>query len=214
MIALVNDFVLFPHRANYGTEPSWQRRWENQVVDSEFGEESRAGLRAVPRVLIQWGITSRDIAEQSQLMDRILAARKSGKACAPHWGRGSELAAAVTGTAVAIESDSTWPWQAGDFAFLVDDAGDYDAIEVDSVGVSSFTLVSPVTRSYHAGTFVWPLVFGKFGCDNYRALTARVGEASMSITELTSRDAETVGSTTPNPGGIGYWYLEDDFEVQ
>ena len=212
-VATINGFVLFPHRANYGTEPTWERRWESQVADSEFGSESRTALRAVPRVMIRWGVTSRDIAEQSQLMDRIVAARRSGRACSPMWGRGSELASTVTGAAVSLEP-TLWNWREGDFAFFVDDAGNFDCIEVAAVGVNSLTLLSPVSRSYHSGNYIWPLIFGRFGADNVQALTARNGQCSLSITELTSRDAETVGATTPGGEGVGSWIIEDDNEVQ
>jgi hypothetical protein len=212
-VQLVNGHVLFPHRANYGELPQWERRWQNEVVDSEFGQESRFALREVPRVMIKWKVTSADIAENSQLADRILAAKKSGLACAPYWGRGSELAAIVSGSTIEIEA-SLWPWAQDDYCLLIDASGNFEVGQLAGVAGSTLTLTGPVARPYHSGGFVWPLIFGQFAADGLSALTARFGEATLTIVELTSPDTVGIGTPSPGPDGIGEWIIEDTFVCQ
>lgn len=213
-VELVNGHVLFPHRSNWSTPPDMDRSWQSNVIDSEFGDETRFSLRQFPRRTVRWYVTARDLTEQSQLADRILAAKRSGLACAPAWGRSCELAAAVTAAAVQVEP-TLWPWAQGDFLLLIDDGGNHDARQVASVLGNVLTLSVPVSRPYHAGLLIWPLIFGKFVADSLQLITMRNGHATLSISELTSPDsADRLGTPGPGGEGIGFWYVEQDFVVQ
>lgn len=200
-VELVNSHVLIAHRANYGDSPDWERKWSSDVVDSEFGEESRFAQRLVPRAMLKWTVTAAELAEQSQLADRIMAAKKLGKACAPYWGRGSELAIHASEDTATIET-SFWPWAIGDYIIFIDDNGNFDVRQLDNVAGTSLTLNAPLSRLYRSGTFCWPLIFGRFNCDNMKALTQRNGEVAMSIQELTSPDAEAIGTADAPIDGI------------
>ena len=212
-VELVNDHVLLPMRANYADAPVADRRWQNTLEDAEFGNESRFALRSVPRRSVRWRVTPSDIQQNARLLDQIIAARKSGLACAPFFGRGSEIAVEVTGTTLEIEP-TLWEWNEGDYLILIDEAGGYDVRQVETVVGETITLDSAVSRAYGCGLFVWPLIFGRFDCDSLSALRAEIGEASLSVQELTSGEAETVGVAGPPIDGIGGWIIEDTFIVQ
>lgn len=212
-VETVNGHVLIPMRANYAQAPSTDRAWQNSVDDAEFGNESRFALRAVPRRTVRWKVTTEDIQQNARLVDQILAAKKSGLACVPFFGRGSEIAAQVTGTTLEIEP-TLWPWAEDDYLILIDGEGNYDVRQVAAIVGETITLDSPVTQPYGCGLFVWPLLFGKFDCDGLSALRAELGEASMAIQELTSTESETVGVAGPPIDGIGGWIIEDTFIVQ
>ncbi len=183
------------------------------IEDAEFGNESRHAMRAAPRRSVRWKVTPTDIQENAGLIDRILAAKKSGLACAPFFGRGSEIATEVSGTTLEIEP-TLWTWAEGDYLILIDDAGNYDVRQVEAIAGETITLDSAVSRSYGCGLFVWPLLFGRFNCDGLNALRAEIGEASLTVQELTSAEAETVGVAGPPIDGIGGWIIEDTFIVQ
>jgi len=211
-VETVNGHVLFPHEANYGEAPRIERWWETEVADSEFGQESRFGLRAVPRKVLQWTVTAKDLQEQSQLADRILTAMRSSLACAPHWGRGSELVNRVTAATVTIET-SLWPWAADDYLIFIDEDGDYEVAQILTAVGTTITLTQSVS-SPHAGVYIWPLIFGRFSIDGYSLLTSRQGQATITIAELTSPESETVGTASPEIDGIGGWIIGDTFIVE
>lgn len=211
-VETVNGHVLFPHQANFGAAPSLDRWWETEIADSEFGQESRFGLRAVPRKVLKWDVTAQDLQEQSQLADRILAAMRSGLACAPHWGRGSVLVNRVTGVTVTIET-SLWPWAADDYLIFIDDNGDYEVAQILTAVGTTITLTASVA-SPHSSVYVWPLIFGRFSVDGYSLLTSRHGQATLAISELTSPESVTVGTQGPAIDGIGGWIIGDTFIVE
>lgn len=212
-VELVNGHVLIPQRANYADTPSTERRWQNEVDEAEWGNESRFALRSVARRAVRWRVTPGDIQDNAGLIDCILAAKKSGLACAPFYGRGSEIAQTVSGTTLEIEP-TLWPWAQGDYLILIDDAGNYDVRQVDAIAGETITLDSAVSRPYGCGLFVWPLLFGKFNCDGLSALRAELGEASLTVQELTSAESQTIGVAGPPIDGIGGWIIEDTFIVQ
>lgn len=218
VLTINGGHVLFPHRVNTAQDPTWEKRWENQIADSEFGRESRASLRKASRLTLRWTVTSLDVAEDNQLADRILAAKKTGLAAAPLWGRGSQLAFDASGSQAILEP-TLWQWRPGDWAFFLDASGNFDAALVDSldpfgVGGPVLNLATPLAGSYRAGELVWPIIMGKFSADNLSGLTPQHGQAQLSISELTSRDAAGLGAYGPQLDGVGYWIIEDTNIVQ
>jgi hypothetical protein len=211
-VTTISGYTLFPHRANYAAQPRLDRVWTTGITDSERGQEQRIALRAVPRRMLQWTITADDLEKFSQLADRILSAAKSGRACAPLWGRGSELASDASGSTVVLTS-TAWPWLAGDRLFFLDDDDGYEIATVASVAGTTLTLATPLAAT-HAGEFIWPLIFGRFSADNLGLLTSRHGQAQLTISELTSPDAATLGAEVAQIDGVGGWIIGDTFIVQ
>ena len=60
----------------------------------------------------------------------------------------------------------------------------------------------------------WPLLFGKFTCDDFAAIVSHRGEGRLVLTELTSAQAVQVGAIPPSGlGGIGAMIIADTFQV-
>lgn len=212
-VELVNGHVLLPHVANYAREPEWNRAFQNEIVDSEFGAESRFALRGVSRLGLSWSVTTQDIQDDARLIDRIIAAKKTGLACSPAFGRGIKLATNVTGTAVVI-APTLWPLAQNDYVLLSNGSDAYDVRQLAAVAGVNLTLSAAVSRTYYSGTFLWPLIFGRFSCDAIDALLSEIGEASLSIRQKTSHQAATVGTADAPIDGIGGWIIDDTFIVQ
>ena len=211
-VELVNSHVLFPHVANYDTPIRWDRIWESGIVDSEFGKESRFALRSVPLLGLSWDITARNLQDDARLLDRIMAARKSGLGCVPAFGRGIELASAASGTAVVI-APTFWPLAVNDWMIFLGDGGAYDVRQIGAVAGVNVTLATALSRMYYAGTLCWPLVFGKFDCDGLEALVSDSGSASASLRQMTSNRAATVGTAGTPINGIGGWIINGNFVI-
>jgi hypothetical protein len=212
-VNLINDFVLFPNPANWADAPTWKRIWETEVSESVTGAESRNALRSQPRVTLSWLITPRTLPEQLQLDDRLRAAAKSGKACAPLWGRASILAANVTNTTVNLSAPS-WNWRVGDYIFFLDTNGNYDVRQLSAVIGAAFTLSQTVSRTYLAGSQVWPILFGKFSSENMEAVTSWHGSVNVTIQEMTPSGSAVVGSfTNGSDVGIGVMKIGSTFIV-
>src|SRR6187431_2264601 len=93
---IIDGHVLIPHRANWREQPDWQRAWRTEIGGGLVGHEARIAPRVAPRIRLSWTISARDLQDRALLEARLIAARKSGKACAPYWGRSCVLAADVT----------------------------------------------------------------------------------------------------------------------
>lgn len=218
-LTVVNDHVLFPHRANWATDPEWTRTWQSKITTGLKGPESRSAMRATPRVSLKWEPSIRNLQEQNQLDDRIRAALKSGKACCPFWGRASLLQLACTSTTATLQS-TPWPWAIGDSIFFLDQATrEWNVRSLTNVSGSVLTLNTAVSRTWLANTPVWPLLFGKLDEATMAAETNHFSRCPIAIVETSPAGAgETVGEyTPPDPDpdlGIGDMEIGDSFLVR
>jgi len=203
-VETINGHVLFPHAPNWETEPDWQRSWQTFISDAVAGQESRFGMRDQALTRLDWTVLALDLQERARLEDRMLAAKKSGKACAPHWGRASMLASPVTSTTVTVAA-TVWPWAVDDYLFLMDDFRNYDARKILTVAGNVLTLTAAVSRTYAAGLQVWPLIYGKFVADSMDGVTSHHGETALGIQELRSPATATVGTMGSAGTGVGGW---------
>jgi hypothetical protein len=205
--------VLIPHRCNWREEPDWQREWENEVADGVIGNQRRRGMRVQPRVRLAWTISPRDLQEHSLLNERIRAARKSGLACAPFWGRASVLSANLTGQTLLMEA-TTWGWAVNDFVFLMDADGNFEVRQIEQViSTQELRLLKAVGRTYAAGLQVWPLVFGKLIAEDMPAETSHRGNIRCAIQELVSPATSGVGAFNITGRGIGVMRIGSTFIV-
>lgn len=213
-VELVNGHVLIPHVANYRDAPSWERRWQNEIDGSEFGNESRFGLRSIPLQSFRCKISSADLPQNSRLLGQIIAAKKSGLACLPAFGRGIEISNPVIAgeTLIGVEPYS-WIFSGTSYVLLMDENGNHDARQVISA-FGGIEVDSPLSRGYRGGTFLWPLVFGKFYCDGIAAMNQEIGEITVGVYEIQSPYSASIGVADPPVDGIGGWIIEDTFIVQ
>ncbi len=213
MIELVNDHVLFPELANWFEKPLWQRRWQTEISSAVTGAESRIALRAEPRASLTWLVTPVNMPDQAIFDDQIRAAKEGGFACAPYAGRAFILQGDVDADTAGLDRD--WPGTFALFVLFITSSGLYEVREVAAAGTDTITLDQAVARTYAAGTFCWPLIFGKFTCEDMPARSPAYGPLKITIEELVSPASEQLGEVVADTSeGIGSWAVGPTLEVQ
>ncbi len=214
----INGHILFPDPANWATEPSLSTAWQTGIATGLLGGEARAGFRPLPVAALTWLVTAWHLQQQIDLDARIRAAKKSGRACAPYAGYGSELAAPCNASAALTLESAAYPWAAGDWIFVRGQSfagpdAPYEVKQVQSVIGLALTLTAALTLNYAAGLQVWPLLFGRFTCGQMDALVSHRGQLPITITELTPAHTSQIGEVEHSGTGIGVWVVEEDFVV-
>lgn len=236
-VTLINGFVVLPHPADWSVKPSWRRRWQTGVATALTGAERRQSLRNMGREQLSYGISALSLEERALLDERLDAATKSSLACCPFWGRGSQVVGDVTAnTAVIVEP--FWPFAVGDWVFLMDAFRNYDLLQVteiqhpaptadsdlvtadsagftaDEEGIPTLMFSVNVSRTYPAGSLIWPMLFGKFSSDKETAGTSWHGDVKVTVTELKARHQLVIGTPPHGEGvGIGSWAVSSTFKV-
>ena len=192
-VELINGHVLIPHAHNWRQNISWSRKPQTARLQGLTGREQRTTLR--PRPLISMTILPAviDANEQARLEDSVRAARKSGKAAVPYWGRGQVLSGAASGSSVPLES-TPWVPAAGDYVFFGTTTA-HEVRLVSSYAAGAITLSSSLTGTYAAGEMVWPVLFGKITTDNEALITSHRGEMGITFAEVESTDLAGLGGT-------------------
>lgn len=212
-VELINNHVLFPHPANWNFLPQWSRRWQSEISDGVTGAESRFALRTQPRQTLSFLISPRNAIEQALLDARMLAAKKSGKACAPFHGRASVLNAECSTDSVVLQS-AFWPWAVGDTIFFRQNSLEYETRTLTAVDGVNLTLNAAVDDTYAAGALVWPMFYGKFSAEDLGVVTNQRGAIRVTLSELIAPSSAQVGELEgPVGAGIGVMELEDTFVV-
>lgn len=205
MTQLVNTkYVLLPFLADWSTPPAWQRDWETYISSSIAGNETRSGMRAQPRVTLVFSAKPTEIMDVATIEDFIRAGAKAGYVCVPFHGRAYTLQADCTANAATLERD--WNAALSGWIILFDDQENYEVQQVTAANGNIITLAGNVARTYRAGLFAWPLLFGKLipgtatgiapdGAENFR----------LTIKEETAAATTQIGNAGNNSGtGVGY----------
>ena len=202
---LINDHVILPHAPNWSSAPAWSRRWQTAVADGVTGAESRSALRVVPRTSLKWVISPAEQNESALLVPRLRAALKSGRACAPYWGRGCAIITFETTSSVRLAT--AWPWAVGEYIFFMDAWRSWECrlvIDVEDAG-SGQPLVwcaTPLTGNYAAAKLAWPMLFGEISAPDLEAVTAHHADVQIELREKSApASATVVGAYTPPVGG-------------
>jgi hypothetical protein len=181
-VQLVNGYVLFPNPPDWGDRLRLRREWRTTVAEGVTGAEDRSSFRHLPLRGIEYGVLPLSLEEDRKLIARVLAAKRSGLAAVPFWGRGIGLASVATGTTVILADEDAWEWSPDDYVFFSDQ--DPDACEVgqvQAVSGATLTLKSALAGSYRG--FCWPLIFGLFRCEALSVLTSHHGSLRIAVIE-------------------------------
>jgi hypothetical protein len=214
MVTLVNNHVLFSLMADRKVQPEWSRTGQSDVVAAVTAAESRRAMRVMPRVRLSFLISPRNLAEQIELDNCVMAASKSGLAAAPYHGRSSSISS-VASTSVVLNNN--FSWAVGDYLFLRSASGFEvrlltSAILTSDLWTLGFT--GALTGDYSAGNLAWPLLFGEFATEEMEALSPQYGPVKIAITELISARTVQVGElVAPGGSGIGSMIIGETFIV-
>ncbi|MCP5525015.1 MAG: hypothetical protein H7A46_26120 [Verrucomicrobiales bacterium] len=189
-VQTVNGHVLLPHLPDWASPVAWQRAWQCQVGRSVGGSEGRLSVRERPRVTLRWELIPVNVTEQSLMHARLRAARKSGYACAPYWGRGLKIIA-VAGAVLTLAS-TAWPFLQGDDWLLIrrlDVAAPeaWELCQVVTAAEADITLTVGPTYDWSVDAFVWPLLFGRFNCGDLSHRTDWHARVQCELRQLVTR---------------------------
>jgi len=181
-VELVNGFVLLPQAPDWNVKPQFRREWRSNIADAVTGKEDRLSFRHLPLRGIEFQVTPYTLEEYRRLLARVLVAKQSGWAAVPLWGRGSVLAVPAFGDSVTLASEDAWAWSVDDYVFFSNLEPDaYEVRQVAGVAGASLTLDQALARTYKR--FCWPIVLGRFRCDDLRTLTSHHGSVRISVLE-------------------------------
>ncbi len=193
-VELVNGFVLLPHAPDWNVKPQFRREWRSTIADAVTGNEDRSSFRPLPLRGIEFQVTPYTLEEYRHLLGRVLAAKKVGWAAVPLWGRGSVLAGSASGNSITLASGGTWSYTVDDFVFFSnlepDQPDAYEVRRVEDIVGSTLTLDQALSRAYRR--FCWPILLGRFRCDDSRALTSHHGSVRISVLERDTRSTFNV----------------------
>lgn len=190
-VETVNGFVLLPHAPDWNVKPQFRREWRSTITDAVTGNEDRLSCRPLPLRGVEFQVTPYSFEEYRRLLARVLAARKSGWAAIPLWGRGCALASPASGDTVQLVSEDAWAWRVDDFVFFTqldpDEPEAFETRQVKRAEGATLTLDQALSRTYRR--FCWPLILGRFNANDISTLTSRHGSIRIGVLE---RDTRTV----------------------
>ncbi len=172
-VTTYNDAVVIPHAPDWRQPVEWSRSWDTRIESAVTGSEARVGLRLKPREKIRFRLVPLDLAERLAMVARLKAAAKAGLALVPHWGRGATLTGVAAGSSLTVVADS-FKAQPGDLVFVHSgDIEDWESFDVAEVAVHrnrTLSLASSLSRSYPAGSRVFPTITGRITVGELEAL--------------------------------------------
>jgi hypothetical protein len=200
----INGYTLFPHQADWSTQPDWEGDWESGIGTGVLGNEQRLGLRALPLHSITYAITAASLQERCRLDARLDQALKSGLAAVPYFGMGSPLAvpANAGGNSVTVQDAvNPWAWAIGDYAVLLGlDDTVYDVLPVTGVAGNVLSFGAGALTYSWVAVWVRPLMFGKFTAQKQQPLSNWWVPLKLTVKQLTNTRSAQVGVAAPAIG--------------
>lgn len=185
-ITTVSDHILLPHQADWTKRPTLERLWRSGVDTALSGAEDRASVRPAAWMKLTFQVLPFNHIERARFDDRMRAALKAGKIAVPLWSRPVKLSeAAASGHAQLNLVRSNHGIEAGKYVLVQPDVpasfDTWDLCLVDSVSGARLNLAAGISNDYEAGTFCWPLLFGKPIPDKFQTLNPARGRYSVSV---------------------------------
>lgn len=172
-LATYSGDVVIPHRPDWRQRVAWSRAWDTSIESGLTGAEDRRAMRLKPRERIVFRVIPWNAEERIRLLERLKAGVKAGRVLVPNWGRGATLAAGASGTSLAIASPA-FTIHSGNPVFIgqpdIDGWELWDVAEVASAVGTTINLRAPLSRTYSAGTGIYPCVIGRLEIGELEAL--------------------------------------------
>lgn len=172
-VTTYNDAVVIPHPPDWRQPVEWSRSWDTRIESAVTGSEARVGLRLKPREKVRFRLVPLKLEERLVMVARLKAAAKAGLALVPHWGRGATLTTVAAGSSIAVAADN-FKAQPGDLVFVhLGDIENSEAFDVAEVAVHrnrTLSLATALSRSYPAGSRVFPIITGRITVGELEAL--------------------------------------------
>jgi hypothetical protein len=185
-ITTIDSHVVLPHQADWSEQPRVTRIWRSNVAQAQNGAEDRVSVRGNAWLQLSYAVKPFNHVERARFDDRMRAGMKAGGLAVPHWGKGMQLASAVSAAATTITLDRVAHNITVGKHILIQRSvpatfDTWDVRLVTNVSSATLTLSSGLTNGYPAGTFVWPVLFGKPITEGFTALNTARGRYPVKV---------------------------------
>ena len=155
-------FVTGSRITMFGFEPNWKDsvdesfEWQTQIISSYNGSEQRIQMRTVPRRRLEYKVLLKN--EKAQYFDSVMWGWQNRAFALPLWQYRQATTALVSVGATSISVPTTdTPFLAGELAVLYVDPGNYEVVDILSVGAGVLNLSRPTGAAWPIGTSVYPI---------------------------------------------------------
>ncbi len=201
--------------------PDWSQpiqeslEWKTDIMVSRGGYEQRVQLRQVPRVIYEFLVTAHD--NDYAFLDSLIAGWQSRVYSLPIWTDQIYLTAplAAGGTVITVGDTTGLDMAVGSSIMIATDSINYEGAQiltiVETLGVTTITLVEPVIGSYTSSAFIVPCRNAYMDLENANAdrPTAAVSQIKARFMILNNPTIAAVESSTLYES-IGVWLQEPD----
>ena len=176
------DHFLLPHQADWRNPPKQEKLWRGAVDRSLTGAEDRVSVRGNSWIRFSYSVLPFNQIERSLFEYRFKRALKAGKVAVPHWGRGSQIPIQMLGNETSITLAKKSPYlTAGVWCFIQSSVPSefdvWDIAKISSVANQiTLHLAGTIENRYPAGTYVWPLLFGRPIAERFAPMNLARGE--------------------------------------
>jgi hypothetical protein len=146
---------VFPYGPNWSSPVLERLEWLTDVRVSHDATEERQELRSVPRRSMEYQFLLRGV--EFGRFDSLLWSAHQDAMIVPVWTDPQILGSNLITGATSISIDTTgYDYAPGAYVVFMLDQANHEAVEIDEVSAGSVTFVSATTRTWPAGTRVYP----------------------------------------------------------
>ena len=181
----INDCELIYFNGLSSGGAKFSRSWETEIRQSLDGGEDRQGLRSQPLRRLPFQVVARNLSELSEARRIIQSGLESGRAATPLWGRGQGLALASSGPALTLDPECAYPFQPGDWIFIVETSSwRWEVAQIASVAsLTALNLEDPLSSAFPIGSMVYPMLFGKLEVDEIQPISPVSAVFNLTVVE-------------------------------
>jgi hypothetical protein len=190
----IENYPVWSFEPEWSSSVSEMLEWLTDIMASPNGSEQRRTLRYFPRRSLEFSILTE--ADERQLLDNMLVSFGGTRWYLPLWHEANLLdttAASGSSTVVSDDARNGSGIKVGSIVYFAgNDAYTYELAEVATLTANGFTTVSPLLRTWPAGTRVMPVCSAEL--TDQPQLTPRT--SNLVSAEIRFRVMDTWGDTT------------------
>ena len=152
--------AVFPYRPNLAQPIVERLEWLTDVFESRNGTEERIALRSFPRRSLEYNILTQGNA--AARLDGVLWGHQAKRVVLPIWTDRVDTTVNIPAGSSFVEIETgDAEFTEGGIAVLWQNAETVEAVEIFSVEVNGLVLVGLTTKTFPAGSRVYPALYAR-----------------------------------------------------